>query len=188
MTQVSVVIPMRNEAPNLAPVVGGILEACAGLDAFEVIVVDDGSTDETATLARDMIVADPRIRLIRHQQSAGQSAAIHSGVLAARAPVICMLDGDGQNPPAELPKLFTPLLDDTTATLAAGSKASAAMRFCRCPISTICTATCPRFSRAKAGTSGMSTCPTANATRAIPNTPTCAARLSACRTCWRWHG
>ena len=117
MTQVSVVIPMRNEAPNLAPVVGGILEACAGLDAFEVIVVDDGSTDETATLARDMIVADPRIRLIRHQQSAGQSAAIHSGVLAARAPVICMLDGDGQNPPAELPKLFTPLLDDTTGRL-----------------------------------------------------------------------
>ena len=59
----------------------------------------------------------PNLRLIRHDRSGGQSAAVHSGVLATSAAIICTLDGDGQNPPSELPKLYAPLLADATGTL-----------------------------------------------------------------------
>jgi dolichol-phosphate mannosyltransferase len=52
----------------------------------------------------------PKLRLLRHDRSGGQSAAVHSGVLAAAGTIVCTLDGDGQNPPEELPKLFAPLL------------------------------------------------------------------------------
>lgn len=63
---------------------------------FEIIVVDDGSTDGTGAAAKVL----PHVRVLRHPVSAGQSAAVHSGVMAARAEVVCTLDGDGQNPPA----------------------------------------------------------------------------------------
>ena len=118
MTSVSIVVPMRNEAGNLARLARGIAEACADLDGFEIIIVDDGSSDETAQIARDLAAEIPQLRLVQHGQSGGQSAAVHSGVQAATAPIICTLDGDGQNPPSELPKLFTPLLQDQTGQLA----------------------------------------------------------------------
>ena len=117
MTSVSIVIPMRNEAGNIASLIDGIAAACRDLPDFEVIVVDDGSTDGTASKAQDLQTEVPQLRLLRHDRSGGQSAAVHSGVRAARAPVICTLDGDGQNPPAELPKLWAPLLDDATGKL-----------------------------------------------------------------------
>ena len=110
MTAVSIVIPMKNEAGNVGPVVTEIAEACAGV-AYEIIIIDDGSTDGTGDIARAM---DLPIRVLRNDRSGGQSAAVHSGVLVAKADVICTLDGDGQNPPSELPKLFKPLLADTT--------------------------------------------------------------------------
>ena len=97
---------------------GGVAAACAELEDFEIIIVDDGSTDETAQIARDLNAELPQLRLLQHDRSGGQSAAVHSGVLAAKAPIICTLDGDGQNPPLELPKLFTPLLQDQTGQLA----------------------------------------------------------------------
>ncbi|MBM7070139.1 glycosyltransferase family 2 protein [Actibacterium sp. 188UL27-1] len=115
MVDVSIVIPMKNEALNVGPVVGDIIATCDGLTAFEVIVVDDGSTDDTADQVRAM--GDPRVRLLQHDRSGGQSAAVHSGVIAAKGRIICTLDGDGQNPPSELPKLFQPLLADTTGQL-----------------------------------------------------------------------
>jgi len=118
MPAVSIVIPMKNEAGNVAFLLGEIAEACGSLDSHEVIVVDDGSTDETAAKVREIIAADPAVRLLQHPKSGGQSAAVHSGVQAARAPIVCTLDGDGQNPPAELPKLWQPLIADQTGTLA----------------------------------------------------------------------
>lgn len=112
MPSVSIVIPMRNEAGNIAALIEGIAAACAPLPSFEIIVVDDGSTDRTAERAADLMASHPALRLLRHPVSAGQSAAVHSGVLSAASPVICTLDGDGQNPPEELPKLWAPLLTD----------------------------------------------------------------------------
>jgi len=118
MTSVSIVIPMRNEAENVGPLIADITTAIADLSDYEIIVVDDGSTDDTAARTRALSLQDPRIRLVRHAKSAGQSAAVHSGVMRATAPIICTLDGDGQNPPVELPKRYTPLLQDQTGQLA----------------------------------------------------------------------
>jgi len=116
MTELSIVIPMHDEAPNVAPLLQGISQACAGVD-FEIIAVDDGSRDGTADEVRRLAVAQSKIRLVTHARAAGQSAAVHSGVMMARGKVICTLDGDGQNPPEELPKLFAPLLGHAPAAL-----------------------------------------------------------------------
>ncbi len=105
----SIVVPMKNEADNLDLVTEGIAAACADAGPFEAIYVDDGSTDGTADRAVALVGRFPFLRVIRHEASGGQSAAIHSGVLAARGGVICTLDGDGQNPPAEIPKLIARL-------------------------------------------------------------------------------
>ena len=104
--ELSVVIPVRNEAPNIAPLVGEIRAALDGACDYEIIYVDDGSTDETAAAVHALKAGFPRLRLLRHRASAGQSAAILTGVKAARAPWIATLDGDGQNDPADVPRLW----------------------------------------------------------------------------------
>jgi glycosyltransferase involved in cell wall biosynthesis len=111
MVALSIVIPMKNEAGNVAALLHEIAAACAD-QAAEIIVVDDGSTDDTGAAARAL-----GARVLRHPVSGGQSAAVHTGVLAAHGRVVCTLDGDGQNPPSELPKLYRPLLADATGRL-----------------------------------------------------------------------
>ena len=103
----SVVIPVKNEAGNIAPLVAEIVAALDGLLlAYEIVYVDDGSDDATSTEIRRLQSALPQLRLIRHAASCGQSAAIRSGVKAARGCWIATLDGDGQNDPADLPALW----------------------------------------------------------------------------------
>jgi dolichol-phosphate mannosyltransferase len=102
----SVVVPVRDEADNIAPLVEEIHAALDGRAEFEVIYVDDGSTDATAQRLRTQQARFPRLRVIRHRRSCGQSAAILTGVSAARHPWIATLDGDCQNDPADIPVLL----------------------------------------------------------------------------------
>jgi dolichol-phosphate mannosyltransferase len=102
---VSVVIPVRNEAPNIGPLVAEIEAALAGT-AHEIVYVDDGSSDATPDALRGAAHSAP-LRSLRHRRSCGQSAAIVTGVKAARGSWIATLDGDGQNDPADIPRLLT---------------------------------------------------------------------------------
>ncbi len=106
MPELAVVIPVRNEADNIAPLVSEICAALGGRVSFEIVYVDDGSTDDTVARIRALQAAVPELRLVRHRASCGQSAAVRSGVKAARAPWIATLDGDGQNDPADIPGLW----------------------------------------------------------------------------------
>jgi len=102
----SVVVPVYNEQDNIAPLVGEIVAALRGRVSFEIIHVDDASSDATADALRAAMRVTPELRVIRHQQRAGQSTAVRNGVKAARAAWIATLDGDGQNDPADIPKLL----------------------------------------------------------------------------------
>ncbi len=110
MVSVTILIPVRNEAENIGSLIEGVAAACAPHVDFEIVVVDDGSDDRSGAVVERMAQTCRYLRLLRHDRSAGQSAAIHSGVQAARGAICCTLDGDGQNPPEELPKLFLPLM------------------------------------------------------------------------------
>jgi dolichol-phosphate mannosyltransferase len=102
---VSVVVPVKNESGNIAPLVAEIAAALTGR-AFEIVYVNDGSTDTTDQELRALVQAHAWLRQIRHETSCGQSAAIRTGVAMARAPLIVTIDGDGQNDPAFIPALI----------------------------------------------------------------------------------
>ncbi|HWS74941.1 MAG TPA: glycosyltransferase family 2 protein [Quisquiliibacterium sp.] len=101
----SVVVPVKNEERNVAPLLSEIEAALQGLLEFEVIYVDDGSDDGTPAALQAAAARHPCLRVVRHARSCGQSAAIHTGVKAARHGWIATLDGDGQNDPADIPAL-----------------------------------------------------------------------------------
>ena len=103
--ELSVVVPVCNEAENVEPLAREIEAALAGR-ACEMIFVDDGSTDETSAVLRKLKAELPALRVLHHSFRSGQSAAVASGVRAARAAWIATLDGDGQNDPADIPKLL----------------------------------------------------------------------------------
>jgi dolichol-phosphate mannosyltransferase len=105
---VSVVVPVRNEAGNVAALTDEIA-AALGARGFEVIYVNDGSTDDTAAVLSRLMAERPWLRQITHAKSCGQSAAVRTGVAAARAPIVVTLDGDGQNDPSFIPALLQPL-------------------------------------------------------------------------------
>src|ERR1700690_2300936 len=106
---VAVVVPVRNEAGNIAVLVVEIAKALAGQWRFEVVYVNDGSSDGSEAELKRLMAQFPWLRRVRHKQSCGQSAAVRSGVTAARAPLIVTLDGDGQNDPAFIPVLLRAL-------------------------------------------------------------------------------
>lgn len=101
---ISVVVPVHDEAGAAGPLAREIAAAFAGR-AYEMIFVDDASRDGTLAELRGLMAELPALRVLSHGQNAGQSRAVRTGVLAARGPIVVTLDGDGQNPPADAPKL-----------------------------------------------------------------------------------
>lgn len=119
---VTVVVPVRNEADNIAPLIAEIDAALAGRWAYEIIYVDDGSSDVTAARVGQLAAGRDNLRLIRHAASCGQSAAVRTGVRYARGAVVATLDGDGQNNPAFLPDLIGAVMAPGKVGLAAGQR------------------------------------------------------------------
>ena len=107
--RLSIVVPVKNEAGNIAGLVAEIEAACGALAPFEVIYVDDGSTDATPAALDAARQGRPWLRVLRHARSGGQSAAVRSGVAAAAGPIVATLVGDGQNDPAFIPVLVAAL-------------------------------------------------------------------------------
>lgn len=107
---ISIIIPVCNESGNLAPLAEEIAAALAHtnprLAAYEIIFVDDGSTDGSAQEIMDLVDTDPRLRLRTHTTRQGVSTAFRTGITAAHADWIVTLDGDGQNDPADIPRLL----------------------------------------------------------------------------------
>ncbi len=118
--EISVVIPAHNEAENLEQLLPEIAAALAGR-AFEIVVVDDGSSDRTAEVASALGSDSCPVQVVRHGRSFGQSAALWSGVNVARGEIVATLDGDGQNDPAFIPALVAALRDPVVG-LAAGRR------------------------------------------------------------------
>ena len=109
LPDVSIVVPVHNEADNIAPLVEEIAKAMTGRWSFEVVYVNDGSTDGTAEILSQLAAERPWLRQVKHAASCGQSAAIRTGVTAAHAPLVATLDGDGQNDPSFVPALVRTL-------------------------------------------------------------------------------
>jgi glycosyltransferase involved in cell wall biosynthesis len=120
---VSVVIPVRNEAGNITPLLSELVTQIGPISSFEIIYVNDGSSDGTETELTRLMQDRPWLRQIKHQTSCGQSAAVLTGVRYARGPIIVTLDGDGQNDPVFVPKLLNALRTGTPRIgLAAGQR------------------------------------------------------------------
>ena len=106
----SVVVPVRNEAENIAPLVAEIHSALDGRMASEIVYVDDGSDDGTAAELKKARKKFKELRVVTHETACGQSRAVVTGVKAAKASFIATLDGDGQNDPASIPALWERLV------------------------------------------------------------------------------
>jgi glycosyltransferase involved in cell wall biosynthesis len=106
---VSVVVPVRNEAGNVAPLVAEIAAALANRAPFEIVYVNDGSTDRTELELVALMASRPWLRQIKHAASCGQSAAVRTGVAHARGAIVATIDGDGQNNPSFIPALLDAL-------------------------------------------------------------------------------
>ena len=112
---ISVVVPVKDEVENVGPLAREIASAITGEPAAEIIFIDDGSSDGTADALKALKLQIPRLRVIQHSGNLGQSRAIRTGVRAARFDIIVTLDGDGQNDPADIPKLLSICAAETDA-------------------------------------------------------------------------
>jgi dolichol-phosphate mannosyltransferase len=106
VAELSVVIPVHNEAESIGPLLDEVRGALVGIVAFEIVVVDDKSGDDTLARLDTCVRSMSELRIICHRRNAGQSTALHTGVQFARAPLVATLDGDGQNDPADIPRLL----------------------------------------------------------------------------------
>ncbi len=122
--QVSIVVPVHNEAENIDPLIEEIVTAMKGVDTYEIVYVDDGSNDRTAEVLSQTLRRVNALKVIRHEFSCGQSTAVRTGIKAAKYPCIATLDGDGQNDPADIPRLYQKLMqlnqDDKSLWMVAG--------------------------------------------------------------------
>jgi dolichol-phosphate mannosyltransferase len=109
--RLSVVVPVKNEQDNVEPLVREIAAALSGNTTFEILYINDGSTDATQARLEALKTEFPMLRVIRHRASCGQSRAVTTGVAAAHYEWIATLDGDGQNDPADIPALLARLAD-----------------------------------------------------------------------------
>ena len=106
MTALSIVIPVFNERGNIGPLVHEVVQHLRGRVAFDIVCVDDQSEDDTRDVLTALKAEVPELRVLVHQRRSGQSTAIRTGVKHALSPWIATLDGDGQNDPADIPKLL----------------------------------------------------------------------------------
>lgn len=104
--ELSIVVPVHNETDNVRPLIEEIDDALGDSCDYEIVYVDDGSTDDTFEKLNTLQTEYPRLRVLRHRRCCGQSTALSTGVRAARGNVIATLDGDGQNNPADIPRLL----------------------------------------------------------------------------------
>ncbi len=102
----SVVVPVFNERDNITPLVNEIVAALRGKHSFEIVYVDDQSKDDSFQVLKDLMGSVPELRVVQHIKQSGQSTAVRNGVKASRGLWIATLDGDGQNDPADIPKLI----------------------------------------------------------------------------------
>ena len=121
----SVVIPVHDEQDNVGPLAHDVDTALAGVLEYEVVFVDDASTDSTFPRLVGLSRDNPRIRVLRHLERSGQSTALRTGITHARAALVATLDGDGQNDPRDIPRLLATLATtdvDVSRTLVAGHR------------------------------------------------------------------
>ena len=111
----SVVVPVLNEEANVGPLIAEIRAALENVCAYEIVFVDDGSTDGTAAKLAELRKDVTELRVLTHSKRSGQSAGLRSGVTAARGRLVATLDGDGQNDPADIPALLKAWQADTGA-------------------------------------------------------------------------
>jgi glycosyltransferase involved in cell wall biosynthesis len=116
---ISVVVPVKDEAGNVAPLAREIAAALKG-EPHEILFVDDGSSDGTAAALTALKAEIPELRVLSHSRNLGQSRGIRTGVHAARGGIIVTLDGDGQNDPADIPKLLSALRADPQTAMVSG--------------------------------------------------------------------
>lgn len=119
--QISLVIPINNERKNIEELTNEVLNAVGNYDS-EIIYVDDGSTDDSLDLLKQLQEKHQNIRILSHSKNYGQSAALRTGISTATKDIIAVLDGDGQNDPADIPKLIEALVNHSHVGMVIGHR------------------------------------------------------------------